>query len=69
MTLEEFAKMGAQHDLTYNYTDDGRVWRLGQESYDRVVAAAKQFPRADVVRIWNQEVDRKLVDGTGVYWK
>lgn len=69
MNLEEFAQLVRQHDLTYNYSDDGSVWRRGQAAYDRIVTASKQFPREDVVRIWNAEVDRKLVDGTSFYWK
>jgi hypothetical protein len=69
MTLDEFAKLVARHDLTYNYSDDAGVRRLGHESYMKIKEAAEQFPREDVVRIWNSEVDRKLVDGTGFYWE
>jgi hypothetical protein len=35
----------------------------------KIKEAAEQLPREDAVRIWNSEVDRKLVDGTGFYWE
>ena len=69
MTLDEFKTMVARHDLTYDYSDDASVRRRGHESYMKIMEASKQFPREDAVRIWNSEVDRKLVDGTGFYWK
>jgi hypothetical protein len=60
-TLEEFREACQRHDLTYEYSDDGRYWRAGCASYDRIRKAAKQFPREDVERIWNEIVDQKLV--------
>jgi hypothetical protein len=69
MTLDEFKTMVARHDLTYNYSDDAGVRRLGHASYMKIKEAAEQLPREDAVRIWNSEVDRKLVDGTGFYWE
>ena len=71
MTLDEFKKMVARHDLTYNYSDDAGVRRLGHESYMKIMEASKQFPREDAVRIWNSEVERKLADGyrEGFYWE
>ena len=68
MTLIEWTELVARHDLTYNYSDDAGVRRLGHEAYMKIKEAAEQFTREDVVRIWNAEVDRKLVDGTGFYW-
>lgn len=69
MTLDEFHKMVAQHDLTHMYSDDASVYRRGSAELSKIMEAAKQFPREDAVRIWNSEVDRKLHDGTGFYWK
>jgi hypothetical protein len=69
MTLEQFAKLVRDHDLTYAFSDDHSVWERGQRERDVIVAAAKDLPREEVVRIWNAEVDRKLSDGTGFYWK
>ena len=68
MTFDEFKAMVARHDLTYNYSDDASVRRLGHESYMKIMEASNLRPREDAVRIWNSEVDRKLVDGTDFYW-
>lgn len=69
MTLDVFTKMVRQHDLTYNYSDDRSVRERGHNEYMAIVEWSKTLPREDVVRIWNAEVDRKLVDGTGFYWE
>lgn len=71
MTEEKFRQMCQQHDLTFDYSDDGGVWRRGQESLARVKAAAKELPRDVAVRIWNEVVDTKLVEGarSNFYWK
>lgn len=69
-TLEQFAKMVRNHDLTYQYSDDARYWRAGEESMTNIRIAAKELPREEVVKIWNAEVDRKLVEGyrEPFYW-
>lgn len=69
MTLDEFHQLVRQHDLTHMYSDDASVYRRGSAALSEIMEAAKQFSREDVVRIWNSEVDRKLHDGTGFYWK
>ena len=71
MDLETFRQMCREHDLTYQYSDDGGVWSRGSASEARVRAAAKQLPREDAVRIWNEVVDEKLVpDARGsFYWR
>jgi len=71
MTLEEFRAMVQRHDLTYSYSDDHRYWVSGSKSYAEIKHAAKQFNRADVVRVWNEVVDTKLVENarSSFYWK
>lgn len=71
MTLEEFESMVAAHDLTFEYSDDRDVWRAGCRSLDRINQAAKSLNRADVVRIWNAAVDRKIIEGQrdSFYWR
>lgn len=69
MTLDEFAKLVAKHDLTFDYSDDRGVRERGSRELSDIKECAKAFPREDVVRIWNAEVDRKLHDGTGFYWE
>ena len=61
-TLEDFERACERHDLTYSYSDDGRWWRAGCESHDRIKKAAAQFSREDVERIWNAVVDTKVVE-------
>lgn len=71
VTLEHFTALVNAHDLTYDYSDDGRAWRLGREQYDRIRKAAEQLPREEVVRIWNAAVDRKMREGfrEPFYWR
>jgi hypothetical protein len=71
MTLEEFEVMVNRHDLTYEYSDDGQVWRRGVNSVRAIREVAKQFPIEDVKRIWNAAVDSKLIEGhrEAFYWR
>lgn len=70
-TIEDFQRAVDNHDLTYDYSDDGSVWRNGQAQYSRITRAAEKFPREDVERIWNAKVDRSLVESARApfYWK
>lgn len=70
-TLEDFERACAAHDLTYSYSDDGRWWRAGLASHQRIKNAAEKFPREDVERIWNAQVDRKVVEEVRAqfYWQ
>ena len=67
----EFVTLVANHDLTYDFSDDGRVWRAGQACYSKIIADSKQFDRAFVVEVWNACVDRKIVPDSreSFYWK
>jgi hypothetical protein len=71
MTLEEFAELVRQHDLTYSYSDDNRVWRKGQDERIAIEQAARDFDPADVQRIWNEAVDKKLAESARAqfYWR
>lgn len=71
MTLNEFHQLVARHDLTHMYSDDASVYRRGSAELSKIMEAAKQFSREDVVRVWNSEVERKLADGyrEGFYWE
>lgn len=60
MNIKEFEDMVNRHDLTYDYSDDGYVWRRGLASEKAIKEAAKQFPIEDVKRIWNAMVDKCL---------
>ena len=44
MTLKEFYTKLGYHDWYYQYSDDHRVWRRGQDSYDYLQMMAKESP-------------------------
>lgn len=71
MTLDEFRAMVRSHDLTYDFSDDRRVRARGDKNFAAIKEVAKQFDWADVVRIWNEEVDKKLSSAarSSFYWK
>lgn len=71
MTIEEFAQLVARHDLTFMYSDDPYWYHRGSQELAEIKAFGAFLPREDVVRIWNSEVDRKLVEGAreSFYWK
>jgi hypothetical protein len=60
MDIETFTKMVKGHDLTYMYSDDPRWYRAGSQSFAAIEAAAKKIDRAEAVRIWNENVERKM---------
>ena len=60
MTKERFRAMCKQHDLTYAYSDDHRVWRRGCDTLMQILAAAKELPEGVASRIWNESVDEKI---------
>lgn len=71
MTLEAFSIMVRNHDLTYIYSDDHNYWARGERTLADIMRAAKEIPREDVVRIWNENVDLKIVDHarSTFYWR
>lgn len=70
-TLEFFEHLVKNHDLTYSYSDDAKVWRVGEEQLRAIKEAAKSLPLEDVKRIWNAKVDKTLVEGSreAYYWR
>ena len=44
MTLNEFYTKLGFHDWYYQYSDDHRVWRNGQDNWDRLNEVAKESP-------------------------
>ena len=40
-SLNEFWKMLHNHDWTYEYSDDGSVWRRGQKQFDEIQYVVK----------------------------
>jgi hypothetical protein len=70
MTEDEFRNLCVNHDLTYQYSDDGAVWRRGNERLAVIQAAARELTRETAVRIWNETVDTKVSAGyrESFYW-
>lgn len=50
--LTAYACQLSNHDWTYEYSDDGRVWRAGKASQEALEVAQKQID-PDYV-IWNR---------------
>jgi hypothetical protein len=71
MSFTEFERLVDEHDLTYQYSDDGHVFRRGSASEAKIRAAAEQFDPAEVKRVWDAMVDRTLAEGyrETFYWK
>ncbi len=40
ITLEQYQDQLAKHDWTYTFSDDARVWRKGESSYDLIKSNA-----------------------------
>jgi hypothetical protein len=71
VTPESFREMVKRHDLTFDYSDDGEVWRSGNAALAAIREAAKSLERAAAVQIWNSVVDEKILSGhrEHFYWK
>ena len=66
----EFRTLCIRHDLTHMYSDDGEVYRRGRESLMKIREIAKELSKEAVVRIWNEVVDMKVLEGyrDPFYW-
>jgi hypothetical protein len=51
----------AAHDLTFEYSDDIRSFRAGNEQLKAIEIVAARLPREVAVRIWNDAVDAKVL--------
>lgn len=69
--LQEFEKLIAGHDFTYEYSDDPRYYRHGRKTYSKIRELAEELPEDDAKRIWNSYVDKKLIPDVRdqFYWK
>ena len=71
LTPELFSAMCAAHDLTYSYSDDGNVWRQGDQEFQLIKKARQELGDSVAVPIWNAAVDKKLNApyNTQYHWK
>lgn len=69
--LERFSQLVSAHDLTYQYSDDSRMYNIGKRQLQEINQLAKEIPMDDAKRIWNANVDEKLVPNARYqfYWK
>lgn len=71
VTPEQFREMCKAHDLTFEYSDDSRVYNRGNEQLKAIEAAAKELPPGVAAEIWNRVVREKVLPGheAGYLWK
>lgn len=58
----DFKHACERHDLSFDYSDDGAVWRAGAAQYKAIEAMAAELPRDVAVKIWNENVDQKIME-------
>jgi len=49
-----------RHDLTYDYSDDARVWEKGRQSYSLIMEVAETVPRKYFNIEWNRLVRKSF---------
>ena len=56
--LDEFKQLIAQHDITYDYSDDNARYQKGRSQKRKITQLAREIPEAK--DLWNAEIDRRL---------
>ena len=55
MNLQDFDQKLRNHDWFYNYSDDGRVWRAGEQVENEIRSISKLSPQhLALFEAWNQ---------------
>jgi hypothetical protein len=69
--IEKFQELVDDHDLTFDYSDDINMYRRGLAQLKEIKELAKELPIESVRAIWNNKVDRYLVENARApfYWK
>lgn len=73
--IQEFEKLVAGHDITYQYSDDNRYYSAGRQQFAQIIDLADQLKELGAYdqaqRIWNANVDQKLVPNAReqFYWR
>lgn len=60
--VKKFRELCEAHDLTYDFSDDSSVYSRGEQQYKEIVELSKQIPRNISRQIWNQTVEKKLLE-------
>lgn len=68
---KQFDEMVRGHDVTFEYSDDGSVWRRGQAQRDAIKALAKELPAEYVAEVWNKRMDEMFTaeEAPRWYWR
>lgn len=70
--LKEQFKLAVQnHDVTYEYSDDGSVYRRGSQQKAEIFQMAQFLPIDFVKEVWNARMDKCLIPSEAPrwYWK
>ena len=66
--LARFRVLCEMHDTSYDYTDDGSVWRRGHAEHDIIKRyAADHLQKDQALAIWNEVVREKFPTYEGHY--
>jgi hypothetical protein len=66
--LKLFTEAVDRHDVSYEYSDDGGVWRRGSEQRAAIRAMAGELPNDKVAQIWNARMDRYFIPSEAPRW-
>jgi hypothetical protein len=58
---EIFRNMCQAHDLSYVYSDDGKVYSNGEKQYKEIMEFSKKLPLDEAKTIWNEMVEKKVI--------
>jgi len=58
--VEKLDKALSNHDFTYQYSDDHRVYKAGHESLQRIVELRDFVSSDDFIRLWNKYSPKDL---------
>lgn len=59
--IKIFREMCDKHDLTYVFSDDYKAYSKGEMQYKELVEFSKRLPREVAVQIWNENVEKKIM--------
>jgi len=71
MSINSLEVLINKHDLTYENSDSHDKWQRGERTLAAIETVAANFPREEVVKLWNSVVDKKIKDpeiAKGFYW-
>ena len=66
--IELFRKLVRQHDITYDYSDDGSVWRAGSAQRTRINQLRETIPDNIACEIWNARMDEYFIPQEAPRW-